>query len=128
MNLYSKQRTTSEQNTLGANNNIPTPRFTRAHPVGGWHDPAEHNQVTEQKNEAGEVDTGDIFLLIFASKKAQDSPSALSTSLFLIFPSRGIACSLPAKTIIVKSACRESRSIRFRALNKQQLNVIPAQG
>ena len=131
MSSYSKQRTTAEQNTLRATNSIPRPRFTRAHPVGGWHDhdPAEHNQVTEHKDQAGEVDTGDIFLLIFASKKAQDSPSAaLSTSLFLIpFPLDRVLAGLPAKTIIVKSAYRESRSIRFRALNKQQLNVIPAQ-
>jgi hypothetical protein len=37
MSSYSKQRTIAEQNTLRntlrATNNIPTPRFTRAHPV-----------------------------------------------------------------------------------------------
>lgn len=57
----------------------------------------EHNQATEQKKQAGEVDTRDIFLLIFASKKAQDSHPALSTSLFLIpFPRDRVRARLPA--------------------------------
>jgi len=80
-----------------------------AHPVGGWHDPAEHNQVTERKNQAGEVDTGDIFLLIFASKKAQDSPiQQLCQHRFSLFPSRGIACSPAGLPACENDNCQEA--------------------
>lgn len=67
-------------------------RLARARSSG-----AQPSHGTEE-NQAGEVDTGDIFLLIFASKKAQDSPSAaLSTSLFLIpFPRDRVLAGLPA--------------------------------
>lgn len=70
------------------------------------HEAAEqqHNQVTEQKNhQAGEVDTGDIFLLIFAplqkkKKKRGIPPSSFVNIAFRYSPSCcGIACPrLPA--------------------------------
>jgi hypothetical protein len=114
-----KQRTTAEQNTLRANNDIPTPRFTRAHPVGGWHDPAEHNQVTEQKNQAGEVDTGDIFLLIFASKKSAGFP--FSGFVNIAFP-----YSLPAGSRARRPACECENDNCQERLQIKQERTIPS--
>lgn len=126
MSLYSKQRTRAEQST-----HSPTPRFTRAHPVGAGTSTIQRSTTESRCHGTEESSRRGRHRRYIPSHLCLQKGAGFSFSFVNIaFPyslPAGSRASLPAKTIIVKSAYTESRSIRFRALNKQQLNVIPAQ-
>jgi hypothetical protein len=98
-----KQRTTTEQNTPRANNNIPTPGFTRAHhPAGGWHDPAGA-QPSHGTEEAGR--RGRHRRYIPSHLRLQKSAGFPSSFVNIAFPyslPAGSRARSPAKPIIVQ--------------------------